>query len=608
MLPPLLMLATKNRFGHGLFFFLAFFVPLVGCAPPGSRALLDGKRLLDRGDCVAAIERFRLAISTPLLKTNAQAWNYLGLACHRAGRPADAEQAYQKALALNHDLVEAHFNLGSLWLEQNKLEPAKGQLTTYTQLRGNSVEGWLALGAAQLRARELVAAEKSFREALRVSPQNSEAFNGLGLIQVQRNRARDAAQFFAAALKQSPGCRPALLNLAVVSQQYLNDRAFALQKYREYLALTPRPANWETVNALAQSLEQQLPPPPRPAQTNVITQAAANTSASPSPITGATRVASPPQPEPATNLAKAATVVTAAAPAKVVVVKLPPEPVVKTGQDFVTPTATAPVAPKETASASPAPLVSAEPPKPPKRGFFDRLNPVNLFRREPKAPPLTPLPPSTAALSPDTAPKVSGSSPAAPNVAPGTAPPAPAPNIVAATPRQQDLRYKYLSPAVPPAGNRPEAERAFAQGTQSQRAGRLTEAVPAFRQATQLDPGYFEAQYCLGLAAFETRDLRQALTAGEYALAVRPDSVDARYNFALVLKAANYPLDAAAELEKILAANPGETRAHLTLGNLYAQPLHDAAKARIHYLKVLELDPRHPQATSIRYWLVANPS
>ena len=65
-----------------------------------------------KADYAEAVERFRLATSTPLLETNAQAWNYLGLACHLAGQPTKAEQAYQKALALNHDLVEARFNLG----------------------------------------------------------------------------------------------------------------------------------------------------------------------------------------------------------------------------------------------------------------------------------------------------------------------------------------------------------------------------------------------------------------------------------------------------------------------------------------------------------------
>jgi Flp pilus assembly protein TadD len=61
------------------------------------------------------------------------------------------------------------------------------------------------------------------------------------------------------------------------------------------------------------------------------------------------------------------------------------------------------------------------------------------------------------------------------------------------------------------------------------------------------------------------------------------------------------------ELKKIVAANPGEVRAHLALGNLYSQQLRDPAQARTHYLKVLDLDPRNAQATDIRFWLASNP-
>jgi hypothetical protein len=45
----------------------------------------------------------------------------------------------------------------------------------------------------------------------------------------------------------------------------------------------------------------------------------------------------------------------------------------------------------------------------------------------------------------------------------------------------------------------------------------------------------------------------------------------------------------------------------LALGNLYAQQFHQLAKARQHYLKVLERDPHNPQAGTIRFWLAANP-
>ena len=107
--------------------------------------------------------------------------------------------------------------------------------------------------------------------------------------------------------------------------------------------------------------------------------------------------------------------------------------------------------------------------------------------------------------------------------------------------------------------------------------------------------------------AYRLRNYNQSLAAYEMALAIQPDSVDARYNFALALKAAGYVTDAVNELKKILAANPDEARAHLALGNIYAQQLYDPADARQHYLKVLQLDPRNRQAPDIQFWLSSNP-
>jgi tetratricopeptide (TPR) repeat protein len=131
--------------------------------------------------------------------------------------------------------------------------------------------------------------------------------------------------------------------------------------------------------------------------------------------------------------------------------------------------------------------------------------------------------------------------------------------------------------------------------------------MQAYRRAGQLDGSYFEAHYRLGLAAFEAKNYRVALAAWETALALRPDSADARYNFALTLKTAGYHEAAVDELEKLLSLHPDEARGHLILGNLYADQLRDVPRARRHYQRVLQLDPRNPQAQAIRYWLVANP-
>ena len=133
------MLATKNITRCGVIVFLALAVFLSGCGPPGPRALLKGKKFLDHGDYSGAVEELKAA--TSLMSTNAQAWNYLGVAYQHAGQPADAALAYQRALTLDRDLVEAHYNLGCLWLEQNKPDVARTEFTAYVLRRSKDAGG-----------------------------------------------------------------------------------------------------------------------------------------------------------------------------------------------------------------------------------------------------------------------------------------------------------------------------------------------------------------------------------------------------------------------------------------------------------------------------------
>jgi tetratricopeptide (TPR) repeat protein len=589
------MLTTKNAVGKKLFCFLLPVIFLAGCTPPGARALLHGKRLMDGGRYAEAVEELRVAAS--VLSTNAQAWNYLGLACHYTGQSTNAAQAYQRALALNHDLAEAHYNLGCLWLEQNRLDFARSELTTYTSLRRNSVEGWVKLGTAQLRSfrsangqtrpLDLAAAEKSYGEALRLNSQNPEALNGLGLAQIHRSHPREAVQYFDHALKQQPDYGPALLNLAIVSQLYLDNRPLALQKYREYLALPGHLPNLEAVGAAARGLAQELNPAPRPPVTNVPAPAAVVTN-QPRPAVNATaHAAIPSRTEPATNSIKS--VPAPAPPAQnVELVRLAPDPTAKPAQDISsTPHASSAA---QTKSGIQSPKAAIMTPKAGTQAFSSRM-----LRRNSK----TNAPGSAL-------PAGAGSASSAAAVSPSN---------TAATPSESKstsvlsgvARYPYHLPPKPVTGDASAAEGAFAQGVQAQQKDHLPEAIQAYRRATQLDPACYDAYYNLGLAAMATGNVQQALVAYEYAMAIRPESPDARYNFALGLKKADYLADALNELEKLLSTYPKEPRAHLALGNIYAQQLLQPAMAREHYLKVLENDPHNPQGESIRYWLIANP-
>jgi tetratricopeptide (TPR) repeat protein len=482
-------------------------------------------------------------------------------------------------------------------------------------LQPAALEGWLKLGTAQLRARRLEEAEKSFRAALDLHAKQPEALNGLGLIQVQRRRWQDALNHFNVAALQDPPFAPALLNSAVIHHQYLNNRSLALQRYRQYLALQPRPADWVSVEATARQLDQELNPPPvaaRPAPVPVVTLAPAKTNAStassnlparqfslrpvptrtnapalvaspktpvasPAPATNTLAAVSKPSPEPARlpprPVAAKGPEVLPVKPADVEVTQVQSDFVLKPAQDL-------------TRSTSPPAADSSLPDRAgatnegaagPKRGFLSRLNP---FGGKPKAGSTGPAVDPVVSRAPEPSPLVT----------------------TVAVPR-----YSYLSPAAPTSGNRADSDKAFKLGLKAQKSGNRTEAVNEYQAAVKADPANYDAYYNLGLAALGSGDTRLSLWAYEIALALKPDAEDSRYNFALALKAGGYWLDASDQLQKLVAANPSDARAHLSLGNLYSQQLDQPRLAREHYLRVLELNPGHPEAAKVRYWLAANP-
>ncbi len=628
------MLTIKKHFANApLVWAVVSLLIFCGCTPPGPRALLKGERLIRDDKWEPAIERLQEA--TQLLPKNAQAWNHLGLAYHGNKQVEQALRAYRQALALDHNLAAARFNLGCLYLEQNDAVSAVEQLTSFTLLQPSVLNGWLKLGTAQWRARRFDLAEKNFRTALEMHRNHPEALNGLGLIQFQRKRVQDALSYFNAALAQNPKYNPALLNMAVIYHQSANGRPLALQTYRKYLVQQPRSPEWEKVSATASQLEMELNPPPLalvqanppahiapktnavPAVTNFAVRPASNPPTPPVVVATARTNAAPSNPprvfvqtnsgptNPFLITNKAPVVEVVRTPTNVVskppdieVTQLTDELIIKPPQEIspvprINPTKT--VAPEKKPAIAIAPPVTpvksvADTTKPAKRTILSRLNPFGG-----KSKPATNNVKSTANAAPVTGGKivlVANASNATPVVMP-------APLSLP--------RYTYLSPAKPASGNHLEAERYFAEGVKAQKSSGATRALAEFQKAAELDPAYFEAHYSEGMAAYELGSWKQSLAAYEFALALKPDSANTRYNFALALKQASYAQDAADELLKIVRDNPSEVRAHLSLGNLYAQQLGQPQAAREHYLKVLAAEPHHPRAAEIRYWLAANP-
>ena len=162
MLPTLPMLAKKIRVPCGLILFLLLAVFLTGCTPPGPRALLKGKKLLDRGDYAAAVEQLKTA--TALLPSNAPAWNYLGVAlpARRAagGRGGGVSTRARARPRPGGGALQSRLHSG--WSRTSPTRPVT-EFTAYTLRRRNEPEGWLKLGSAQLHAQRFSGGGKKFQ-------------------------------------------------------------------------------------------------------------------------------------------------------------------------------------------------------------------------------------------------------------------------------------------------------------------------------------------------------------------------------------------------------------------------------------------------------------
>jgi tetratricopeptide (TPR) repeat protein len=633
---------------------LAVLAWMCGCSEPGPRALLNGERCIQERKFDKALEQFQIAVR--LLPNNAQAWNHLGLAYHGLGQFQQALNAYHRALTVDHKLAAARFNLGCLLLDENDPAAAREQLTTFTLLQSASVEGWLKLGAAQLRLGQPESAERSFKVALDLSPEQPEALNGLGIAQIQKRRPLDSLDYFNKALARHPDYGPALYNLAVLTQQNLNNKSLALQRYRQYLDLKQRPRNWEPVAALVRNLEQEL----TPVRLRPLTHLAATGKPAPKALAPDNTGISPAEPDRAGASGSAAHVssvkpdsrpamahpssqppshpnpvpgkeisppsrkepdrtdhVVTVQPPKIEVAQVKENPAAASSRDRVASNPSSPsiasAAPAKTDSTPSPSKIRLTPPLPPASGNASHPGVVqergNLAQRKDSS---SGRPPSVSdrggTITPSPVAQKSPLTLARANPSPlDRTVRAPALESASVGNSSSMPHYKYRHPAAPQPGDRDKAKVLFLEGIKLQQAGRQALAVERYEEATKVDPAYYEAYFNQAIAALNTADWQLALHSYEMAMAIQPDSKDAHYNFCMALKQANYPLDAAQELQRYLQKFPEDARAHLALGNLFAQQFKQLKKARYHYLKVLENDPRNPEAAKIRYWLTVNP-
>ncbi len=149
-----------------------------------------------------------------------------------------AEDAYLSAIQADQQLVEALHGLGSLYLEDGRVEPAESCLRQALQFAPAFAPAQYDLGQLLQRKGDLEGAELCYKNCLSDSKPYLPASNALGMLLLRSNRLEEARSLFNQAIAIDPSYLQARCNLAVLDT-WCGSLDEAINAFYDLLRLAP---------------------------------------------------------------------------------------------------------------------------------------------------------------------------------------------------------------------------------------------------------------------------------------------------------------------------------------------------------------------------------
>lgn len=171
----------------------------------------------------------------------------------RLGRSAEALATARMAVAFHRDLGRAHNALGAALLRENLARDAARAYDDAVRLEPQAVDAWINRGVALKELGRLAEAEESYRHAITLAPTDAVAVNNLANVVSSQGRAWEAVDLYRRAVELDPAYIDAKANLGVALRDAGGEaEALALLE----AAVRDHPGHVHLLNAYGNTLRQ----------------------------------------------------------------------------------------------------------------------------------------------------------------------------------------------------------------------------------------------------------------------------------------------------------------------------------------------------------------
>lgn len=157
---------------------------------------------------------------------------------NKEGLLQKAEAECKQGLAIDPGMPEAHYTLGMIYKEQNRLDDSVNEFKQATQIDPQYSEAFAGLGVVKLQQGNLADAASAFKQAIALNSGNSTAHYGLGTTYLRQGQLDDAIKELNTSLYQNPNSAPARLSMGQAYTQQGNTVA-GIKEFQESIRIKP---------------------------------------------------------------------------------------------------------------------------------------------------------------------------------------------------------------------------------------------------------------------------------------------------------------------------------------------------------------------------------